>query len=97
MTTAARTIVTKGFDMSSADSAARWTGILYIITFITSIPALLLFGPVLNDADYVLSGGADHGVRLHRRRHPRRPLGRDIAAGLRGNDRHRLGNADRPG
>jgi len=64
MTTAARTIVTKGFDMSSADSAARWTGILYIITFITSIPALLLFGPVLNDADYVLSGGADNRIFL---------------------------------
>jgi hypothetical protein len=31
----------------------------FIGTFIFSIPALLLYGPVLNDADYILSAGAD--------------------------------------
>jgi hypothetical protein len=35
------------------------TGVLFLITFITSIPALILYGPVLNDARYVLGGGAD--------------------------------------
>ncbi len=37
---------------------------LFALTFITSIPALLLFGPVLNDADYILGAGADTRVRL---------------------------------
>ena len=64
MTTAIAANATKGIDMESANSAARWTGILYIITFIASIPALLLFGPVLNDADYIVSGGADNRIFL---------------------------------
>jgi hypothetical protein len=64
MTTAIAATTTKGIDLESANSAARWTGILYIITFITSIPALLLFGPVLNDADYVVSGGSDNRIFL---------------------------------
>jgi hypothetical protein len=64
MTTAMAATTTKGIDMESANSAARWTGILYIITFIASIPALLLFGPVLNDADYVVSGGSDNRIFL---------------------------------
>jgi Domain of unknown function (DUF4386) len=64
MTATVRTIATKAFDISSVNGAARWTGILYIITFITSIPALLLFGPVLNDADYIVSGGADNRIFL---------------------------------
>lgn len=37
-------------------------GVLFIITFITSIPALLLFGPVLNDANYVLGAGSDNRI-----------------------------------
>ncbi len=50
-------------------SAADWdektrkamlvTGVLFILTFVTSIPALLLYGPVLDNANYVLSGGHD--------------------------------------
>jgi hypothetical protein len=54
----------KGMNMESVDSAARWTGILYIITFLASIPALLLFGPVLNDADYIVSAGSDNRIFL---------------------------------
>jgi hypothetical protein len=54
----------KGMDMASVNSAARWTGILYIITFLASIPALLLFGPVLNDADYIVSAGSDNRIFL---------------------------------
>jgi Domain of unknown function (DUF4386) len=37
-------------------------GVLFIITFITSIPALLLYGPVLNQADYIVGAGADTRV-----------------------------------
>jgi hypothetical protein len=37
----------------------RWVGLLFLITYATSIPALLLFGPVLHDAHYVTGAGAD--------------------------------------
>lgn len=42
----------------------RWVGILFLITYATSIPALLLFGPVLQDAQYVTGGGADTQIRF---------------------------------
>ena len=36
---------------------------LYLITFITSIPALLLFQPVLDDpVGYIASGGQDNRI-----------------------------------
>ena len=39
---------------------ARITGVLWIITFITSIPAVLLYDPLLNDRDFILgAGGGD--------------------------------------
>jgi hypothetical protein len=43
---------------------ARIFGVLFALTFITSIAGLLLYDPVLNDADYILSAGADTRVRL---------------------------------
>ena len=43
---------------------ARVTGLLFLITFITSIPALLLYAPVLNDPRYILGAGADTQVFL---------------------------------
>src|SRR5919201_4877946 len=43
---------------------ARVTGVLFLITFITSIPALLLYGPVLNDPGYIAGAGADTQVFL---------------------------------
>jgi hypothetical protein len=39
-------------------------GLLYLITFIGSIPAAFLVGPALNDPAYVLGAGADQQVRL---------------------------------
>ena len=39
-------------------------GVLFILTFITSIGALALYGPVLDDPGYVLGGGADTRVML---------------------------------
>ena len=38
---------------------ARITGLLWIATFITSIPALLLYAQVLNDKDFILGGGSN--------------------------------------
>jgi hypothetical protein len=34
-------------------------GILYLVTFVSSIPAVLLLAPVLNNANYIISAGAD--------------------------------------
>jgi uncharacterized protein DUF4386 len=48
--------------MDSARKSALVTGVLFIVTFITSIPALGLYGPVLNDSRYVLGAGADTRV-----------------------------------
>ncbi|HEY8447845.1 MAG TPA: DUF4386 domain-containing protein [Thermomicrobiales bacterium] len=50
--------------MDSARRAAFLTGVLFIITFVTSIPALLLFDPVINDADYVIGAGDDNRIFL---------------------------------
>src|SRR3954463_12666850 len=39
---------------------ARITGIFWIITFVTSIPAVLLYDPLLNQRDFILgAGGGD--------------------------------------
>jgi hypothetical protein len=38
--------------------------VLFALTFITSIAGLLLYDPVLNDADYILGDGADTRVQL---------------------------------
>jgi hypothetical protein len=45
--------------MDSARKSALATGVLFIVTFITSIPAVFLYGPVLNDSHYILGAGAD--------------------------------------
>lgn len=42
----------------------RWVGILFLVTYATSIPALVLFGPVLNDAQYVAGAGADAQIKF---------------------------------
>lgn len=41
---------------------ARAAGIFYLLTFASSIPALILIGPVLNDGGYVTSAGQDTRV-----------------------------------
>lgn len=43
---------------------ARIFGALFALTFITSIAGLILYGPVLNEADYILGNGADTRVQL---------------------------------
>jgi hypothetical protein len=37
-------------------------GALYLVTFATSIPALVLYGGVLNNPDYIVSLGSDTPV-----------------------------------
>jgi hypothetical protein len=39
-------------------------GVLFVITFVTSIPALLLYDPVLNDVGYITGTGGDTRVLL---------------------------------
>jgi len=51
----------KGLQMDP-QQIARITGVLFIITIIASIPALILYGPVLNNPDYVVGAGADTRV-----------------------------------
>jgi hypothetical protein len=41
---------------------ARVAGLLYLVTFAASIPALLLLGPVLNHTDYIVGAGPDTRV-----------------------------------
>lgn len=43
---------------------ARIFGVLFALTFVTSIAAVLLYDPVLNDADYILGDGAVTRVQL---------------------------------
>jgi hypothetical protein len=44
---------------------ARVTGVLFLITYITSIPAaFFLYPPVLDDPRYIVGAGADTSVRL---------------------------------
>lgn len=46
-----------------AQRLARLTGFLFLVTFATSIPALLVFyAPALTDPAFVLGGGFDSGV-----------------------------------
>ena len=50
--------------MTSFRKAALVGGILYLVTFIGSIPAAILVGPAINDPTYVTSAGADQQVTL---------------------------------
>jgi hypothetical protein len=51
--------------MDSTRRTSFVTGVLFIITFVTSIPAaLVLYTPVLDDANFILGAGADGGVAL---------------------------------
>src|SRR5579862_9595543 len=51
--------------MSSTRKTALIAGALFVITFLTSIPAaLLLYSPVLDHTNYIISAGADTRVAL---------------------------------
>lgn len=50
--------------MTTFRKTALAGGLLYLITFIGSIPAAILVGPAINDPNYVASAGADQQVAL---------------------------------
>ena len=53
--------------MSTDQKRARWFGVLYLITFVTSIPALWLYETVLDDpVGYIAGAGHDKRVLLRR-------------------------------
>lgn len=52
---------------SSSDPTRRTAfvaGVLYLITFLSSIPAVFLLGPALTNPEYILGAGAEGPVRL---------------------------------
>src|SRR4051795_2942436 len=54
-----------GSRMTLDQKRARWFGVLYLITFVTSIPALLLYQPVLDDpVGYIAGAGHDKQALL---------------------------------
>jgi Domain of unknown function (DUF4386) len=58
----ARTTAPSRAPMGSTRKSALFAGTFYLITFAASIPALILIGPVLDNADYIVSSGADTRV-----------------------------------
>ena len=51
--------------MSLDQKRARWFGVLYLITFVTSIPALALYEPVLrHPVGYIAGAGHDNQILL---------------------------------
>ena len=50
--------------MTSFRKTALAGGLLYLLTFASSIPAAFLVGPVINDPSYVTGAGADQQVAL---------------------------------
>jgi Domain of unknown function (DUF4386) len=51
-------------DAAALRRTSRIAGWWWIATFVTSIPALLLYDPLLNDSNFILSGGADTRIQL---------------------------------
>jgi hypothetical protein len=62
MAITSRTPVTTRVPTDSSRKTALVAGSLYLLTFASSIPALFLLGPVLDDPTYILGPGADTPV-----------------------------------
>ncbi|WP_433784721.1 DUF4386 domain-containing protein [Actinomycetospora sp. CA-101289] len=52
----------RGAPQDATRRLAVVAGALYLVTFVASIPALILYGPVLNDPGFVLGSGPDTGI-----------------------------------
>ena len=50
--------------MNGLRKPGRIAGLWFVATFVFSIPAVLLYDPVLNDADYILGGGLDARISM---------------------------------
>ncbi|HVL26371.1 MAG TPA: DUF4386 domain-containing protein [Thermomicrobiales bacterium] len=58
-----RTAAVTGSHMDATRKASLWTGVLFLITYVTSIGALALFQPVLDDpVGYMAGGGSDNRI-----------------------------------
>ena len=64
MTNAARTTAPKRVPMDPMRKSALAVGVLFILTFITSIGGVIAYGPILSDPNYVTGAGADTRVFL---------------------------------
>jgi hypothetical protein len=64
MTYAVRTSAAKRVPMDSSRKTALAVGVLFILTFITSIGGVIAYGPVLSDPNYIAGPGADTRVFL---------------------------------
>jgi hypothetical protein len=62
MANTAPTTAPRRAPMSSTRKTALVAGVFYLITFAASIPAVFLLAPVLGNADYIASAGADTRV-----------------------------------
>jgi hypothetical protein len=54
----------QGDTVDTTRKTALAVGVLFILTFITSIAGVMAYGPVLSDANYITSAGADTRVFL---------------------------------
>ena len=64
MTNAVRTTAAKRVPMDSMRKTALAVGVLFILTFITSIGGVIAYGPVLSDPNYITGAGSDTRVFL---------------------------------
>ncbi|MFB4274588.1 DUF4386 domain-containing protein [Nonomuraea sp. MTCD27] len=55
-------LATERGPMDAMRKTALVAGALYLVTIVTSIPALVLYSPVLNDPNYIVGPGPDTGV-----------------------------------
>lgn len=62
MTITSPTATVLGTRSDPTRNHARAAGIFYLLTFVSSIPALILIGPILDDAGYVVGAGQDTRV-----------------------------------
>ena len=64
MNTTDRATTTEPAGFDPTRKTALVAGVLYLVTFLASIPAVFLMGPVLTNPDYILGAGADRQVIL---------------------------------
>ena len=64
MAITSRLSTTKGPSMDSMRKTALVAGVLYLLTFISSIPAVFLQSPVLNDPNFIISSVGTEQVRF---------------------------------
>ena len=62
ITAPAGSATTSGARPDPTRNHARVAGIFYLLTFVSSIPALLILAPVLHNPDYITSAGQDTRV-----------------------------------